>query len=106
MQKTKIHPSVQRCMPQVAELLKRHRIERAYLFGSVLTDSFNENSDVDFLVDIQPDLDPVEAGGHLWDLTYALEDLLQRHVDLITQRSLRNPVLIEELNATKFPVYG
>lgn len=106
MMKAKIHPSVQPYMPQVAELLTRHRITRAYLFGSVLTDSFNENSDVDFLVDIQPDLDPVEAGGHLWDLTYALEDLLQRHVDLITQRSLRNPYFIEELNATKFPIYG
>ena len=61
---------------------------------------------MDFLVNIQTDLDPVETGGHLWDLTYELEDLLQRHVDLITESSLKNPYFIKEINETKFPNYG
>ena len=101
-----IHQSIQPYLPKVIELLKMHKITSAYLFGSVLTKEFNEQSDVDFLVNIQPDLDPVEAGGHLWDLTYELQDLLNRNVDLITERSLTNPYFIQQINETKFPVYG
>jgi predicted nucleotidyltransferase len=55
----------------------------------VLTDSFNNQSDVDFLVIIQEDFDPAEIGGHLWVLTYELEDLLKRPIDLLTERSLK-----------------
>lgn len=101
-----IHQSIQPYLPKVIELLKMHKITSAYLFGSVLTKEFNEQSDVDFLVNIQSDLDPVEAGGHLWDLTYELQELLNRNVDLITERSLTNPYFIKQINETKFPVYG
>ena len=101
-----IHPTLQQFMPKVIELLKKHKIKSAYVFGSVLSDRFNEESDVDFLVNLQDGLDPVEAGGHLWDLGYDLEDLLSRKIDLITERSLKNPYFIKELNETKFPIYG
>ncbi len=101
-----IHQSIQPFLPKVIELLKLHKIKRAYVFGSVLTNNFSEHSDVDFLVNIQSDLDPVVTGGHLWDLTYELEDLLNRKVDLITERSLKNPYFIKQLNETKFQIYG
>jgi predicted nucleotidyltransferase len=96
-----IHPSMKPYLPQVIELLK----SRA-LMCSVLTDHFNEQSDVDFLVNIQEGLDPVETGGHLWDLTYELEDLLKRHVDLLTEKSLKNQYFINQVNETKYPIYG
>lgn len=101
-----IHQSIQPYLPQVIELLKTHKITSAYVFGSVLTEKFNDKSDVDFLVNIQKDIDPVDAGGHLWDLTFELEDLLKRKVDLLTERSLKNPYFIKELNETKFSIYG
>jgi predicted nucleotidyltransferase len=101
-----IHQSIQVYLPQVIELFKRHKITSAYVFGSVITNTFNEQSDVDFLVNIQDDLDPVEKGGHLWDLTYELEDLLKRPVDLLTERSLKNPYFIKQINDTKIPIYG
>jgi predicted nucleotidyltransferase len=101
-----IHPSIQEYMPQVLSLFEKHKIMKAYVFGSVLTDRFNEESDVDFLVNIRENLDPVEAGGHLWDLTFELEDLLHRKVDLLTEKSLKNPYFIQKLNETKFSVYG
>ncbi len=101
-----IHQSILPYLPKILELFKKHKITSAYVFGSVLTDKFNENSDVDFLVNIQEDLDPVEAGEHLWDLTYELEDLLKRPVDLLTERSLKNPYFIKQVNDTKFAIYG
>lgn len=43
-----IHPTLQAYMPEVIALLKKHKIKSACVFGSVLTDRFNEQSDVDF----------------------------------------------------------
>ncbi len=101
-----IHPAIQPYLPQVITLLKRHKITSAYIFGSALTEKFNEQSDVDFLVNIETGLDPVDAGEHLWDLIVELEDLLQRKVYLLTERSIKNPYLIKELNETKYAIYG
>ena len=50
-----VHQSIQPLLPDIITLFKRHKITSAYLFGSVLTDSFNDQSDVDFLVNIQED---------------------------------------------------
>ena len=101
-----IHSSIQAFMPQVIKLLKKHKIKNAYIFGSAVTEKFDEKSDVDFLVTLQEGLDPVVAGGHLWDLEYELKDLLHRNIDLLTERSLKNPYFITEINATKQPIYG
>ena len=101
-----IHSSIQAFMPQVIKLLKKHKIKNAYLFGSAVTDRFDEKSDIDFLVTLQEGLDPVDAGGHLWDLEYDLKNLLHRDIDLLTERSLKNPYFITEINATKEPIYG
>ncbi len=101
-----IHQTIQPFLPQVIELLKKHKIISAYVFGSVLTEKFNSNSDIDFLVTIQNNLDPLETGEHLWNLTYELEELLKRNVDLLTERSLKNPYFIQRVNETKFPIYG
>lgn len=101
-----IHPVLQPYLPEIKALLRAHKIRSAYLFGSVFTDHFDKDSDLDMLVNLEEGLDPVEAGEHLWELTYQMEDLLQRKVDLFTGRSLKNPFLIDEVNETKIPIYG
>ena len=90
----------------IKSLMQKHRIKRAYLFGSAVKGNFGENSDVDFVVDVDDTIEPVELGGHLWDLTFELEKLLGREVDLLTSRSLKNPYFIEEINETKQLIYG
>ena len=37
---------------QIADLCRRYSVERLFAFGSVLTDRFNDESDVDLIVDI------------------------------------------------------
>lgn len=101
-----IHKSFEPYLPQIIAIFQKHEIENACVFGSVVTNRFNEQSDVDFLVNIKQGLDPVEAGAHLWDLYYELKDLLNREVDVLTERSLKNPYFIKEINQTKFPIYG
>jgi predicted nucleotidyltransferase len=70
----------------LAALCRRHRIARLSLFGSVLTDEFGPDSDVDVLVEFEP--------GHTPGLAITnLEDELSvlfggRRVDVVTARSL------------------
>ena len=93
-------------MPVVLRLLQTHKVKDAYLFGSVLTDRFNDNSDVDLLVNYDDDMDPLEMGESLMELYIELEDNLNRKIDLLTERSLKNPYFIKEINEKKYQIYG
>ena len=92
-------------MPLLIELLKKFKVKSAYLFGSVLTNSFSKNSDIDILVNYDEKMDPLEMGENLMDLYIALQDGLKKRVDLLTERSLKNPYFIQEINATKLKIY-
>ena len=94
-------------LPLIISLFEKHKVKDAYLFGSVITDKFDEKkSDVDFLVNFIDGIDPLEKGELLWNLRFSLEDHLKRPIDLITESSLKNPYFIEEVNETKMKIYG
>lgn len=48
-----LHPSFKSFIPQIIGLFNKHKIVNACVFGSVLTNNFNKDSDVDFLVNIE-----------------------------------------------------
>ena len=100
-----IHPSFSSYLPQVKELLAKHKIKKAYAFGSVLTDRFNQDSDVDLLINFMDYSNPLEVGQSIWDLEDALELVTARKIDLLTERSLKNPYFIQQLNNTKQLIY-
>lgn len=102
----KINSFIENHLIGIRELMQKHRIKRAYIFGSSVKGDFTDKSDVDFIVDIDDTIEPVKLGGHLWDLTFELEELLGRKVDLLTSRSLKNPYFIEEINESKQLIYG
>ncbi len=104
-----VHPFIETKLPELTEIFKKHQVKKAYVFGSVVTDRFNEDSDVDFLIEPQDENDepdPAMRGKVLWNLYYALQDLFQRKVDMVTKNSLRNKYFIAELNRTAVPIYG
>jgi hypothetical protein len=92
-------------LKDIQYLMNKHRVLKGYLFGSSVKGNFNDNSDIDVLVEVDETIEPVELGGHLWDLQFALENLFKRKVDLFTTRALKNPVFISEVNKTKELVY-
>ncbi len=58
------------------------------VFGSVVRGTADENSDVDFLVDMRP-------GGSLFDLgglCFELQEILGRSVDVVTAKGLRQRI--------------
>jgi len=72
---------------RIADFCRRHQICRLALFGSVLRDDFGPESDVDVLVEFEPD---TKVGFFkLYDLEQELSGLLGgRRVEMNTPRSL------------------
>lgn len=69
---------------------ERYGVERLRVFGSVLTDHFDtEKSDVDFLVAFRPGRE--NLFHDYFDLKFELERITGRGVDLVMERSVRNP---------------
>ena len=65
---------------------ERHHVARLAVFGSVLRDDFDADSDVDVLVEFQPGHVP---GLHFVSMERELSALLQgRRVDLVTPKFL------------------
>jgi predicted nucleotidyltransferase len=48
----------------------------------------------------------LEQGELWWNLHDTLRELFNRDVDLVTERSLKNPFFIQEIEETKRLVYG
>ena len=101
-----LHPFLNEKLPEIKKMFKEHHVKSAYAFGSVVTENFNEKSDVDLIVNIDENLEPAERGEMMWNLWDKLEDALKRKVDIVSEKSLRNPFFIEELNEKKVFLYG
>jgi hypothetical protein len=88
---------------QVEAFCRKWRVRELALFGSVLRDDFNPNSDVDVLVSFDGD-----APWSLWDLTTMqdeLSSLLGRPVDLVEREGLRNPFRRDRILKTRQVIY-
>ena len=89
----------------IIALCKTHKVKSLYAFGSVLTDKFNNESDVDLIVDFQQ-IDVLDYGDNYYALKFSLENILKRNIDLLEHKALKNPYLIKTLNQNKKLVYG
>lgn len=67
--------------------IKSFGVKELGLFGSFATDTVHAGSDVDFLVDFDPGK---KTYDNFMDLSFYLEDLLGRKVELVTAQSLSN----------------
>jgi hypothetical protein len=90
----------------IAKLCKENKVDKLYAFGSVLTDNFNENSDIDFVVSFNNQIKLLDYADNYFNLLFSFEDLFNKKIDLITEKSLKNPYFIKEVNETKQLVYG
>lgn len=81
---------------RIADFCRRNNIRRLALFGSVLRDDFRPDSDIDVLVEFEPD---AHVGLRFFALELELSDILGRKVDLNTPGFLsdyfRDEVLAE-----------
>jgi len=90
---------------EVKQLCDTHEVRSLFAFGSVTTERFNANSDIDFVVDIA-DNDPLSYSDKYFDLKSRLEELFKRKIDLLEQKTISNPYLKARIDQTKVLVYG
>lgn len=98
----------------IAMLCKQHHVKYLYVFGSAMRTDFTENSDIDFLYEMdysnfnfenlqQIPYDPFLT---LFDLKEKLEHLLNKKVDLIPNQNFKNKYLKEAIEKNKTLIYG
>jgi uncharacterized protein len=85
----------------LVRLCRQFGVERLELFGSAAKGTFRtDSSDVDSLVTFA-DARPGTYADRYLGLPLALERLFQREVDLVTERSIRNPYFRMAVEATR-----
>ena len=100
-----MNPIIENNKAHINQLCKENKVDKLYVFGSVLTDKFNKKSDLDFIVALKSD-DPVEYTDNYFDLLFGFEDLFGRNIDLVTVNSLKNPYFIKQFEKTRQLIYG
>jgi len=93
---------LQQNLPQIRELLRQYGVEAAYAFGSAVKGTRKADSDMDFVIRLPENMDFVTYSDNYFSLLIALQALLQTEVDLVTEKTLKNPFLIQTINAHKF----
>ena len=86
-------------------LCQQNKVKSLYVFGSVLTDRFNEKSDIDLVVDIDSN-DPFEYADNYFNLKFALQELLKRPIDLLENKAIKNPFIRNNIDSSKFLIYA
>lgn len=94
-------------LQRIIDLCKRYRVKTLAVFGSILTDRFNDKSDVDLLVGFDTtDHEKWDYVSNYFDFKDALEALFGRKVDLIEDGGIRNPLLRQSIDSKKQVIYG
>tara|TARA_R110000868_G_scaffold46851_4_gene154384 strand:- start:742 stop:1050 length:309 start_codon:yes stop_codon:yes gene_type:complete len=81
------------------------KVKRLYAFGSVVSNNFTDESDIDFLISFIDNLSIEEYTNNFFELHYKLRALFNRDIDIVTERSLSNPYFIESINKSKALLY-
>lgn len=96
---------VQNKINELKKLCSSLNIRRLYVFGSAVSDKFNDSSDIDLLISFSEDLSVEEYTQNYFKLHYKLRELFNRDIDIVTEKTLSNPYLIESINETKELIY-
>lgn len=95
-------------LQSIFNLCKKYKVKKLYLFGSILTERFNENSDVDFSIEFdreEIDRNKLDWADLFFDFLHEMESLLERKVDIVFDNYISNKIFRKELDNTKRLLY-
>jgi predicted nucleotidyltransferase len=75
-----------------------------FAFGSVLTNRFNDKSDIDLVVDFE-NVPLEEYADNYFDLKDSLSSILHREIDLLEEQAIRNPILRKNIDSSKLIIF-
>lgn len=87
---------------RIITLCKRYKVVKLWVFGSILTPRFNDQSDVDFLVEFEYDkIDLLDFADNYFDFIHSIESVVGRKVDMVVNHAIRNPYFRKEVDDTR-----
>jgi len=89
----------------IYQLCQQNKVKSLYAFGSVLTSRFSKKSDIDFVVEIDSD-EPYEYADNYFNLKFALQDILNRKIDLLEEKSIKNKYIRANIEQSKKLIYA
>lgn len=89
----------------INKLCEFHKVKSLYAFGSVLTDNFNKESDIDLIVDFS-NIAVEDYADNYFDFKFSLQDILKRPIDLLEEKAIKNPYFRQAVNRQRQLVYG
>lgn len=93
-------------LEEIRALCRAHKVKSLWVFGSVLSSNFSPNSDVDFLYEMDElHISEEERYFCFWGFYDALQALLNRPIDMVWKKGIRNPYFKEEVEETKRLIY-
>lgn len=90
---------------KLADLCRKHKVVKLFAFGSIVSGKFNEDSDIDLVVDFE-DVDLYDYADNYFNLKFSLEDLFKREVDLLEEKAISNPYFRKSIDEKKKLIYG
>lgn len=91
---------IQQAKDQIIPIIKKYRVSKASLFGSIVTGKMHADSDIDLLVELPED-------SSLFDMLrvkVSLEERLKRRVDIVEFNGIK-PALRDSILASQLPIY-
>ncbi len=98
-------PNITLHQTELSRNCARFGVKRLELFGSALREDFSSSSDLDFLVEFEPE-HPMSMFDRYFGLKEALEQLFQRPVDLVERTAIQNPYFRQAVEQEKVVIYA
>ena len=89
----------------ISQLCSSHKVSQLYAFGSVLTNNFTNESDIDLLVNFEP-IDVSQYADNYFDFKFSLQKILNRPIDLLEEKAIKNPYFRQSINLKRQLIYG
>ena len=89
----------------IIKLCEAHKVKNLYAFGSVLTDNFDNESDIDLIVDFS-NIAVEDYADNYFNFKFSLQDIFKRPFDLLEEKALKNPHFRKSVNQHRKLVYG
>lgn len=91
-------------LKSIFELCKIYNVKTLSVFGSILTNRFNDSSDIDMIVEFSNEnID--DYVSNYFNFKDALTTLFKREIDLLEAKVIKNRFLLQNINRTKQVIF-
>lgn len=93
-------------LDDIIAICKSHSVKSLSIFGSASKDTMHKDSDIDFLVEFSSDIEVLDYADNYFSLLDGLLNILNTKIDLVSVKSIKNPVLKKEIYRSKVDLYA